>query len=87
MKKTDSATEAMSRRVIDEITFQAGLLALHTAIASAGTELMNPLQAFVAGPSSAGSVHSLVEHVRYQAEGTESSEIGNQLNRSDSKGF
>ena len=36
MNNTSTAGDAMSRRVIDEITFRTNLLALQTAVESAG---------------------------------------------------
>ena len=65
MNKNKTAGDTISIRVIDEITFQASLLALHTAIefAGKGTGAMRddgPLHKFVqVARRSAGTVDSL----------------------------
>ena len=66
MNKTSTAGDATSVRVIDEIMFRASLLALHTAIKSAGND---------AGEHSGldSEPHNLVERARPPAGGAESS--------------
>jgi hypothetical protein len=67
MSKITAAGDAISSRVIDEITFQASVLALHAAIQAAGRG-NQPVQAL---PEDTGiaqhlpeELHSLVERVR-----------------------
>lgn len=65
MNKTSTAGDETSVRVIEEIMFQASLLALHTAIESAGKG--------TGRPSLDSELHSLVERARPPAGDAKSS--------------
>lgn len=66
MNNTSAAVDAMSGRVIDEIAFQASILALHAAIESAsnGKEDMESRQKIAGGEPIDDRLHRLVERAR-----------------------
>jgi hypothetical protein len=88
MNNTSAAADAMSGRVIDEIAFQASILALHAAIESAsnGEASMESLQD-TGEEAIDDRLHRLVERARRRPAGSVTEAHAEFHNRPDSRGL